>query len=42
MLPANVEVIDASMALAQALVSYQGTSEPLTHLLASYQGQYLD
>ncbi|OBU32805.1 aspartate/glutamate racemase family protein [Photobacterium kishitanii] len=42
MLPANVEVIDASMALAQALVSYQGTSEPLTQSLASYQGQYLD
>lgn len=42
MLPANVEVIDASMALAQALVSYQGKSEPLAQPLATYQGQHLD
>ncbi|MCP4956782.1 MAG: aspartate/glutamate racemase family protein [Photobacterium aquimaris] len=41
-LPENVEVIDASMALAQALVSIQGQTEPLTQPLTTYQGQHLD
>ncbi|MEC6909694.1 hypothetical protein VXS04_18685 [Photobacterium piscicola] len=42
MLPENVEVIDASMALAQALVSTQGQSEALIQPLVTYQGQHLD
>ena len=42
MLPLNVEVIDASMALAQALVSTQGQSEALIQPLVTYQGQHLD
>lgn len=42
LLPENVEVIDASMALAQALVSIQGQSDALIQPLATYQGQYLD
>lgn len=42
MLPLNVEVIDASMVLAQALVSVQGQSELLNQPLVTYQGKYLD
>ncbi|SMY33567.1 aspartate/glutamate racemase family protein [Photobacterium andalusiense] len=42
MLPENVEVIDASMALAQALMLIQGQSDALIQPLATYQRQYLD
>ena len=42
MLPEKIDVIDASMALAQALVAVKGYSEPLIQPLATYQGQHLD